>query len=178
MRFVDHPLVGHVREALSRRRAHPSLDHGVPKVLSVDGDHLLLARVSTQEVALTCVWRAGSHQVTAFGQVVRCDTNQTTFLRGTFDVAALEHQWRTGAKTVSVSFSGPVGTRLVGSGAELGDWAPAKGQALPVTLELPEGGVFEFKLVRGEAGKFEWAGGENQVLFVQAGQGPVSLSWP
>jgi hypothetical protein len=178
MRFVDHPLVGHVREALQRRAAHPSLDHGVPTVLSVDDGHLLLARVSESEVALSCLWRRGTHEVTAFGQQLHCDANQTTFLQGHFEVAALERQWRTGSRTVSVSFSGPVGTRLVGSGAELGDWTPSKGAVLPATIALPVDGVFEFKLVREQGGKFEWAAGDNQVLFVREGQGPVSLSWP
>ena len=51
---------------------------------------------------------------------------------------------------------------LTGSGPELGDWDKSKALKLPVTLELPVNGVFEFKrIINGE-----YEAGPNHVLFV------------
>lgn len=51
---------------------------------------------------------------------------------------------------------------VTGSGPELGDWDKAKALKLPVTVELPVGGVFEFKRIID--GQYE--PGPNHVLFI------------
>lgn len=59
-----------------------------------------------------------------------------------------------------VTFSGT--GSVVGSGPELGDWDQKKARPLPLTVELPLNGVFEFKrIINGE-----WEAGPNRLLFV------------
>jgi hypothetical protein len=85
-------------------------------------------------------------------------------------------QWRRGVSTRSITFEGPSDTLVVGSGPELGDWNPSRARALPVTLELPQGAVFEFKAVRRVGSGVVWAEGENGVLFVEpAGPSRVTV---
>ena len=78
-----------------------------------------------------------------------------------------------------VRFTGPPGLFVVGSGPELGDWNPAKPVPLPATLELPVGGAFVFKGYQPAAPETErWSKGEDQVLFVAPGAGPLDVAVP
>ncbi|AKF82971.1 glycosyl hydrolase [Myxococcus fulvus 124B02] len=80
-------------------------------------------------------------------------------------------QWRGegGRRTVVLETNDP-SVRVVGGGPELGDWRPERSLSPRdgvITLSLPVGGVFEYKLVRDPgSGKFSWEGGSNRLLFV------------
>jgi len=76
-------------------------------------------------------------------------------------------QWRTGAATRSITFEGPAGSFLVGSGPDFSDWDPTRALALPVTLMLPISGAFEFKALRRDGAHVTWAEGPNGVIFVE-----------
>nr|BDT36499.1 alpha-amylase family glycosyl hydrolase [Myxococcus sp. MH1] len=101
--------------------------------------------------------------------------------------AALVEMARTGWKgegprRTVVLQTGDAAVRVVGGGPELGGWKPERSlrpEAGAVTLSLPEGGVFEYKLVREDGpGKFSWEGGPNRLLFVpelKTEEGPVQV---
>ena len=93
-------------------------------------------------------------------------------------------RWRgVGARrAVELAVDDP-GLRLVGSGPELGGWKPERSlRPGPggFSLSLPVGAVFEYKLVRdGAGGTFDWEDGDNRLLFVSEGTGPLrqTLAW-
>ncbi|MCP3057814.1 glycosyl hydrolase [Myxococcus sp. K38C18041901] len=101
--------------------------------------------------------------------------------------AALVEKARTewkgeGPRRTVVLQTGDAAVRVVGGGPELGGWKPERSlrpDAGAVTLSLPEGGVFEYKLVREDGpGKFSWEGGPNRLLFVpelKTEEGPVQV---
>jgi hypothetical protein len=144
MRFVAHPLVDHVSAAMARRAASEPLRDGAAVPVEVSRERVVIARIAEDGSTVNVTIEAGTVSVTP------APASPTW----------LVSQWRTGAKKRAVTFSG-VGA-VVGSGPELGDWDRAKAGALPVTLELPVQGVFEFKrIIDGE-----WEQGPNRVLFV------------
>ncbi|MBI5509792.1 MAG: glycosyl hydrolase [Deltaproteobacteria bacterium] len=72
---------------------------------------------------------------------------------------------------------------VVGLGRELGNWEPSHGvgplapeaEHLTGEVELPVGGVFEYKLVAKESDRIRWEGGENRYLFVGPGAGRLDV---
>jgi hypothetical protein len=145
MRFVEHPLRGHVTEWMRRRAASAALRDGVAMPESIDGQRASFVRATDSGDAVRVVVEAGA---------VRLEPAPAVSPER---VAA----WRTGGDLVDVRLEGQ--GAVVGSGPELGDWQLARARLLPVTLALPRFGVFEFKLVRG--GRFE--DGPNRVLLVK-----------
>jgi hypothetical protein len=84
-----------------------------------------------------------------------------------------ERRWK-GLELRRVTFDGK--GAVVGSGPELGDWKPQKAVPLPVTLELPVGGVFEFKRLTRHGADVHWEVGPNRLLFVTEGHRPLHVS--
>jgi len=74
--------------------------------------------------------------------------------------------------------------RVAGTGARLGDWMPGSGPrfhragaGLEASIDLPAGGVYEFKLVREDgAGRATWESGPNRYL-LHRGQGAVDVAF-
>jgi glycosidase len=203
-------LKAHVRRLLGLRRAHPALAHGATRVLGLDDGLLRFARVTGDEVALVAVNGTTAPRGLALppalaqvplrdaftgepaGARPRVAPGETRLLvarsrrpgqfAGAFDAAASRREVRfavTGAE---------IGQRdalfVVGSGPELGNWAPKQG-AGPLerrgprhvaSLTLPVGVVFAYKLVvRGADGGVRWEGGEDRYVFVGDGEGPLAL---
>lgn len=98
---------------------------------------------------------------------------------------SLERERKAGEARRSVEVELPRGGKggtlyLVGSGPEFGDWKPEKGVPLSgkkgKRLSLPVGSVLEYKLVERRSGASpKWEEGENRVLFVGEGKGPLKL---
>lgn len=144
MRFEPHPLQDHLRGLMAQRRATPALRDGAALTTSLTATRVTIARIAED----------GSTSV------VTVENGRTTVTPGPRSDPALITQWRTGAKTQRVTFTGK--GLVVGSGPELGDWNRAHAVPLPVTLELPLSGVFEFKrIIDGE-----WEAGPNRTLLV------------
>ncbi len=178
MRFISTPVKAMITEALTQRADNPALRDGASSILAVDDKHLIIGRAHAAQLsvivvnqtseayspALAAPWPSGSF---APGVSVRNS--------GVGDFAALskslDEQWRTGAHTTRVTFNG-TGGKVVGSGHELGDWNPSRAPAVPVTLELPVGGVFEFKFISDSGA---WAEGENHVIIVKSEPFAVDL---
>jgi hypothetical protein len=184
MVFQPHVLKDDIGFWLAARRRNPALSEGVPVVLSASGDGVVIGRVTPSQLAVVVVGRGGvrprpESPVWSEASVELAPpkalkrTNVGVFVsavkpnawEGLFREA--DAQWRRAGKTRAITFEGPAGTRLVGSGPELGDWNPTRARPLPLTVELPEGGVFEFKAVRSEGAKVVWAEGANGLLFVE-----------
>lgn len=144
MAFVEHPLREHLRAAMAQRAASVPLREGAAVPVEVSPTRVVIARIAPDGATVNVTVEAG--QV----RVAKAAPSPTW----------LVDQWRTGAKKRAVTFRGE--GAVVGSGPELGDWDRAKARPLPVTLELPLQGAFEFKrLINGE-----WEQGPNRVLFV------------
>lgn len=193
MRFGPHPLKDDISFWLEARRRHVALAEGVPVVLSASSDGVVIGRVTPSQLAVVVVgrggvrprvegapWDAASVELSPPRPLRRSDVGvfvsdvRPNAFRALFTAA--DAQWRRGGTTRSITFEGPADTLVVGSGPELGDWNPARARALPVTLELPQGAVFEFKGVRREGARVVWADGENGVLFVEpAGPSRVTV---
>lgn len=176
-----------ITKALTARSDNPALRDGASTILALDSKHLVVGRAHADQLALIAVnqatapfsWNSlrGGDAWPAIENAPPGVTVITGEMRpGHFAELAktLDAQWRTGAKTSRVTFKNPTGAngRVVGSGKELGDWSPSVAPTLPATLDLPVGGVFEFKFVS-ESGV--WSEGENQVLFVPSEATSVEL---
>ncbi|MFO0599237.1 MAG: alpha-amylase family glycosyl hydrolase [Myxococcaceae bacterium] len=137
MRFVDDPLREVISGAMAQRAASRALREGTTIVEKVGQGELSLLRVVDGEAQRITV-RAGQVEV------------------GPASTIAIPK-----AATRRVTFSGQ--GQVVGSGPELGDWKRERAMTLPVTLELPVGGVFELKrIIDGQ-----WEEGPNRVLWVR-----------
>ncbi len=146
MRFVEHPLREHLTTWMAKRAASPALAEGAAVPVEVSADRVVIARVAPDGTTVN----------------VKVEAGRVTLEDAPRSSPALITQWRTGAKTQRVVLTGK--GSVVGSGPELGDWDRSKARPLPVTLELPINGVFEFKrIVDGE-----WEKGPNRILFVTA----------
>ncbi len=152
------PMRAVIASAATLRRQHPSLREGVPVVVAATERALTLRRLSPREAAT----------IEVADQQVRI-----SFAAGDFssEVEAARRQWLTGEKKRRVDFAGPADAVVVGSGPELGGWKIERGLRLPAAAELPVGGVFELKLVS----RGKWETGENRVLFVADGAGPLKV---
>jgi hypothetical protein len=182
MRFVEHPFRSLIATWLKARRERPSLREGATLLLEATEHSLVMARVADAEASVVYVNHAGAWRVPVLldGQA-RPDVEPVppgvTVRTVTGDFAALAQKARAqsrGEVTRPVTFDGE--GDLVGSGPELGDWRPEKAVRLPATLELPVGGVFEFKrLTRDEAG-VHWEPGANRFVLVPPGKAPLHVS--
>lgn len=144
MRFVEHPLRAHLTDAMQRRAASAALSIGAAVPVSVSKDRVVIARIAPDGTTVNVTVEEG--------RVTLADAPRSPL--------TLIDQWRTGAKTRRVTIEGE--GLVVGSGPELGDWDRRRARPLPLTVDLPEHGVFEFKrIVNGD-----WAPGPNQLLFV------------
>ncbi len=193
MTFTSHPLKGELAFWLDARKKNPALSDGVPVVLSATTEGVVLGRITGSQLAVIVVGRDGVRPSFSAGPWADASKELVPPLGWTRPsigvfvsavkpgaygalLAANEPQWRTGAKKRSITFEGPAGAFLVGSGPEFGDWNPAKALKLPVTVELPLGGAFEIKAIRREGEKTIWDSKANETLFVdEAGKGPVVL---
>lgn len=205
MVFDDrHPLKAAVSRLLAARADSPALAAGAVAVAAADRHAVAILRVSPDQAALTVLNR-GQHPVTvpvpaelkgaAWHMLGENTPASLTIAPGPQQVlttpvepgryAALaqrvDHQWRTGSlkRPVEIAVKGrhPTGKLVVvGSGPELGGWNVGQGVPLPTRAELPVGGVFELKVVSvSESGAPSWEPGDNRVLFVESGTGPIKL---
>ncbi|MCA2981595.1 MAG: hypothetical protein INH41_28520 [Myxococcaceae bacterium] len=195
MVFELHPLGADVTFWLGARRAHPALAEGVPVVLAVTADRLVIGRVAPSQLAVVVVGRGDEGlPAEAVGPWARARralspprwptrAGVSVFVSplepGAFEALArqADAQWRGGLTTRAITFEGPEGASVAGSGAELGDWSPARARALPLTVSLPLGAVFEFKALRRKGGAVVWAEGPNGVVHVTAA-GPSRVTVP
>ena len=136
MRFVDHPLRAHIAKWMKLRAASAALCLGRAVPVEVTKDRVVIARVAPDGSTVNVKIEAG--------KVTLKDGPPLAMPVG----------------TRRITFSG--GGSIVGSGAELGDWDKKNARPLPLTVDLPLNGVFEFKrIVNGE-----WETGPNRLLFV------------
>jgi hypothetical protein len=138
MRFVDHPLRAHLTKWMKLRAESSALSQGVAVPLEVSRDRVVIARIAPDGTTVNVTIEAG--------RVSLSD--------------APPRKLEQGVKRVTFTGAGSI----VGSGAEFGDWDRKKAKALPLSVELPLNGVFEFKrIINGE-----WEAGPNRLLFVTA----------
>ncbi len=184
MRFEPTPLTAELRRLLEQRRASPALRDGAETILAFDAQHLVLGRAHSDQLALVVVNRAEQPfrpSLPAPWPQGECAPNQVSVLltprtpNAYAELAqAVDLQWRW-PRTSPVTFrhaSGVAG-QVVGSSPELGDWQSTRAPTLPVTLELPRGGVFEFKFRSADG---TWANGDNHVVFVS--DEPMTVTLP
>lgn len=144
MKFEPHPLKDFISAWMKRRAETPALSDGAALPLEVDSRHVVIARIAPDGTTVH----------------VRVENGQVSVVPAPDSSLSLSAQWRTGAKKKTRVFPGP--GFLTGSGPEFGDWDREKALPLPVTVELPVYGAFEFKrIVNGE-----YEAGANHVLFV------------
>lgn len=191
MVFSPHPLKDEIAFWLKARKEHPALSDGVPALLKAGPDGLAVMRVTGSQLAVILVGKDGVRP-TVPGTALDSPEFRELVPPGSANAASsaqartsiwvvvskvepgkyealfteAKAQWRSGAKKRSVTFEGPAGSLVVGSGPELGDWNPAKALKLPLTVELPTGGVFEFKAIRREGERVVWDQGPNGALLV------------
>jgi len=136
MRFVEHPLEAHLTKWMKLRADSPALRDGVAFPVEVTKDRVVIARVAPDGSTVRVKIEGG--------KVTLEEGARTAIPRG--------------SKRVTFTGTGSV----VGSGPELGDWDPKKARPLPLTVDLPLNGTFEFKrIINGE-----WESGANRLLFV------------
>ena len=145
MRFIDHPLRAHLTKWMKLRADSPALREGIAVPVEVTKDRVVIARVAPDGSTVNVKVEAG--------RVTLEETAKAIIPRG----------------SRRVTFTGT--GSIVGSGAELGDWDRKRARPLPLTVDLPLNGAFEFKrLVNGE-----WEAGPNRLLFVTPSTSNVAL---
>ena len=145
MRFIEHPLREHLAKWMKLRAQSPALREGVAIPVEVTKERVVIARVGPDGSTVNVTIEAGRVTIAEAGK-----------LKAKF-----------GLKRVTFTGTGSV----VGSGPELGDWDRNRAKPLPLTVELPLNGVFEFKKLVGG----EWELGPNRLLFVTNESGDVAL---
>ncbi|GMU60768.1 MAG: hypothetical protein AMXMBFR34_25310 [Myxococcaceae bacterium] len=182
MRFVEHPLRALIASYLSARKERPSLREGATLILEATDKKLVVARVAQAEASVIYVNHSGAPAVAALldgqqkpdmapvpvGVTVRTVKGDFAALQAR---AASESK---GEKTRAVTFDGE--GYVVGSGPELGDWKPDRSVRLPATLQLPVGGVFEFKRLTRDLAGVRWEPGVNRLLTVTPGKEPLHVT--
>jgi glycosidase len=187
MTFERGPLYLHLRALFALRKRWPSLSTGVPVTVAAGDRFLAMGRVGSTERALIAInsgsapraltlegkgWLEplASHFVQTETVTVKPGEVRVWVRPGDFAAEAKEAdaQWRTGAVKRKVVFQLTPGAKVTGSGPELGFWTPS---SAVTEAELPVGGVFEFKVVRSE----QWEQRDNRVLFVERGEGPLTV---
>lgn len=145
MRFVEHPLQAHLARWMKLRADSPALRDGIAVPIEVTKERVVIARVAPDGSTVNVKIEAG--------RVTLEEGAKTVIPRG----------------TRRVTFTGA--GAIVGSGPELGDWDRAKARPLPLTVDLPLNGAFEFKrIINGE-----WEAGANRLLFVTPSTAIVAL---
>lgn len=145
MRFVEHPLREHIAKWMKLRADSAALRDGVAVPVEVTKDRVVIARVAADGTSMKVKIEAGKVTLEASAPI------------------------RVVTQRRRVTFSGT--GSIVGSGAELGDWDRKKAKPLPLSVELPLNGVFEFKrIINGE-----WEAGPNRLLFVTEQTAGVAL---
>ncbi len=187
MRFeVDAPLYRHLRERIALRRSLPVLSGGRTHVLWLAEQALVLLVTDGTERALVTINNGSTALTPRLPALAGCAplrlapfSVEARALEGCRPEAALQPV----APRRLVRFITPSGAgeryAVVGSGAELGNWDPGSGKTLVhapdgdgVTVDLPVGAVFAYKLVRREVdGRLTWDAGKNHYLHVPAGEG-------
>jgi hypothetical protein len=182
MRFVQHPFRGLISTWLRARRDRPSLRASATLILEATEQTLVTARVTATEATVVYVNHSGSRRTAALleGQA-RPDVEPVPpgvtvrTVAGDFSALAKKAQVLSkGELTRPVTFDGE--GYVVGSGPELGDFRPDKSVRLPATLQLPVGGVFEFKRLTRDIGGVRWEPGANRLLLVPDGNSPLHVS--
>jgi hypothetical protein len=190
-----HPAREMLQGLLRRRAAHPALRAPLTRVLALEGDYLLLARLDPAEAALVAVNRASTPRALAPppSWASLGPPSETVAAPGAVTVAFFPRPPppslleppppRPLEIRARVDLSEGESLRLVGAGAQLGNWRPEAGlePAAPgiFRVERPVGDVLEFKLVRLQTdGSARWQEGENRYLFVDEGTNAVThLAW-
>lgn len=145
MRFVEHPLREHIASWMKRRVASAALSEGAAVPVQVTKDRVVIARVAADGSTVNVTIEGGRVSVE--------DAPPASIKRGT--------------KRVTFTGTGSV----VGSGEEFGDWDRKNARPLPLTIDLPLNGVFEFKrIIDGD-----WEPGANRLLFVTSTTSVVAL---
>jgi hypothetical protein len=136
MRFVEHPLREHIAKWMKLRAASPALSLGRAVPVEVTKDRVVIARVAPDGTTVN----------------VKIEGGKVSFQE------AAPRALPSGTRRITFTGAGAI----VGSGAELGDWDKKKAKPLPLSVDLPLNGVFEFKRVIDG----EWESGPNRLLFV------------
>jgi glycosidase len=150
-----------------------------------------LGRARATDLETGAVLSPGYLDVPSKGvRLARLSPKESGGFKALADRARSEWRGTSAKRVVEVSARGaPLsdgdGLFVTGSSEELGHWQPRRGlgpldTAGTRALELPVGGVHEYKLVvQRSGGSAEWERGENRALFVPEGSGPlkVVLAW-
>jgi hypothetical protein len=181
MEFRAHPLRAEIAFWLDARRQNPALESGASVLLGVTPTSVLIGRVARDQIAVISLghlaqpvperWKPARHELEPPGAhkrsfTVRVSPRVDGAFLGLFEDT--NEQWRTGRRRTPVTFEGPPGAFVVGSGPELGNWNPARALPLPTTIELPVFAAFEVKALRRKGTQTVWARDPNAVVFVDA----------
>ncbi|HEY3357528.1 MAG TPA: alpha-amylase family glycosyl hydrolase [Polyangia bacterium] len=203
-------LKAHVQRLLALRAAHPALAAGATRIVGLEDGLLTFVRVAGGEAALVGLNTAAEpRRVTPPAALARAELRdaltgapapaaltvgpgETRILLAHGAPAELAALARTpaGKRALEVSVR-EANLRpgeslvMVGSGPELGNWAPRtgagpfekRGARYVASLALPTGVVFAYKLVvRTAAGQARWEPGEDRYVFVDEGAEAVALN--
>lgn len=145
MRFVEHPLKEHIAKWMKLRADSFALREGAAVPIAVSKERVVIARIAPDGTTVNVKIEAG---------------------RVTLEEAE-RSQVPKATKRVTLSGTGAV----VGSGPEFGDWDRTRAKPLPLTVDLPLNGAFEFKrIINGK-----WEAGPNRLLFVTDQTASISL---
>lgn len=189
MVFDLHPIGEAMKRWLRLRREHPVLSGGRDRIITLDDDLFAYARSNGTETAVIAVNRGAARavdpgEVTTITRWTNLETGeQTGSLRAGAGVSvwigegALESASSKKARVEFRVTGAPEGeVRIVGSGAELGNWDPKhapRGGVVP----LPRSGAFAYKAaVIKDDGEIVWQPGGNRFLWVEEA-GPVTVRW-
>jgi len=154
------PLLEDLQRLVRRRAEHPALARGDLTVLEVSEDRLLLRRETRGEALNLAVTRQGVELLPATGQAWVPDTREVVVM------------------TLGLPLDRQV--RLVGTGPDLGNWAPERALIQEadgtIRFEAVLGDVLEYKLISLVDGVVTWEQGENRYTLVGVGEGPLELT--
>jgi glycosidase len=192
-----------IHRAMALRREHGALAHGESRVIESRKDVLWILRGGATGEAAVIVINGGAdervplpaalegaHLRDAYGgdpvsaPVALASGDVRVLLAENIDATAVERA-SSGRRAVrwdvrGVTLGDDESVVVVGSGPELGEWAPVAAPSASAALELPVGGMFDYKLVvRGPRGTARWEEGQNRHLFVRPGEGPevIAVAW-
>ncbi|MFZ5482549.1 MAG: alpha-amylase family glycosyl hydrolase [Myxococcota bacterium] len=170
MRFPMTATGDLVRALAKERRDHVALREGETRHLALDDRFYAFARVTDGEAMLFAMNRGDAPRVVA-GVEVPPKQVVVTPVKSVPPVGTAKVR----IKVKKAPTERHAQLLLVGAGEMFGHWDPAKGIALPATLELPRE-VYAYKLVvRHADGRIEWEEGDNRYLLPE--KGVVKLTW-